>query len=186
MSVQNISVNKRSEATNTMATAAILIALGTVLRLITPSMGIKPDFMCVTMFVAITLSPTFRHTLTLGVVCGVIASLTTHFPAGQIPNIIDKIASAFFVMILFKFLYHKYPKVSLLTYGLIYFLGTLVSGLIFVYTAFLIGRLMGISANIALFSKGTLPMISAVVVPTAVANAFFGSLLTKVMLMIRK
>lgn len=73
-------------STKVLVTSAILMALGTVLHTIIPSVGIKPDFMLACMFVSLILTNTNKEMAVIGIVAGIITAMTTGFPAGQIPN----------------------------------------------------------------------------------------------------
>ena len=81
--------------TKDLALAAILLAIGLVLHSLVPPIfgGVKPDFLLATMVIAILSQPRLRNTLIIGAAAGLLAALTTGFPGGQIPNIIDKMAS---------------------------------------------------------------------------------------------
>lgn len=176
----------RSEKTNVLVTSAVLIALGAILHTVVPGIAIKPDFMLATMFVAITLCPNAKHTVGIGVVCGILAALTTNFPGGQIPSVLDKIISALAFMAIYRSLATNGKNLSLIQYAIIFFIGTVISGFVFVYTCFGLGKLMGLADTLAVFSNGAFALITAVVLPTAVANAFFGTLLTKVLNLVKK
>lgn len=114
--------------------AAILLSVGTVLHFITPPLlfGIKPDFLLVMTFAGIYISHDFKSTLVIGIAAGIIAALTTNFPMGQIPNILDKIISSLFIHQLFKMMDFNG---STLNMAIVNTLGTLVSGLIFLAAA---------------------------------------------------
>ena len=55
----------------------------------------KPDMMLLMMFLAIVLFPEKKNVLVVALGCGLLSALTTGFPGGQIPNIIDKLVTAF-------------------------------------------------------------------------------------------
>ncbi len=154
--------------TKDLALAAILLAIGLVLHSLVPPIfgGVKPDFLLATMVIAILSQPRLRNTLIIGAAAGLLAALTTGFPGGQIPNIIDKIASALLTLVLIKVTLSKH---SMLVLGLISGVITLFSGLVFLTSALLI---VGLPAPLS-----TLFVI--VVIPTAIANALSGAILFK-------
>lgn len=151
----------------TLTTSSLLLALGLLLHTITPPLlgGVKPDFLLASMFLAIALSPKASHTLAIGLAAGILAAMTTGFPGGQIPSILDKLVSAYFVYGLFTL----YKTSNNLIFSLITFLGTLISGLVFLLSAFV---LVGLPV-----SFGSLVLV--VVLPTACANAIVNLLLHK-------
>ena len=107
---------------------SLLLGAGFVLRLIIPGYGagMKPDVMLIMLFIIIFSKKEFSTTVTAGIVAGMIAALTTSFPAGQIPNIIDKPLTSIFVLALVKLFADKVP--SLVSLGVIGFIVTVVSG----------------------------------------------------------
>jgi len=155
--------------TKEIALAAILLAAGLVLHSVTPPIlgGVKPDFLLATMVIAILSQPKFRNTLLIGIVAGILAALTTGFPGGQIPNIIDKIASAFLTLALIRVSVKMHSMVVL---GLISGLVTIFSGFVFLSSALLI---VGLPAPLSV-------LFAVVVLPTAVANTISGAVLFKI------
>ena len=81
--------------TKNLVLMALLVGVGAALYVITPGMvqGMKPDFMLTMMFIGILLFPTFKETFLLAIATGVLSGLFTTFPAGFIPNVIDKASS---------------------------------------------------------------------------------------------
>ncbi len=143
----------------TLVFLSILVAIGAVLHAVIPGffLGMKPDMMLVMMFLGIILFPEKKNVLVLGIVTGFISGLTSSFPGGFIPNIIDKFFTAF---LFFALLQITKQSKSLIKYGIITALGTLISGFIFLGSAFLIVGLPG----------GFLVLFSAVVLPATVLN----------------
>ena len=139
---------------------SLLLGAGFVLRLIIPGYGagMKPDVMLIMLFIIIFMKREFSPTLAAGMVAGMIAALTTSFPAGQIPNIIDKSITSIFVLILVKMLADKAP--GFITLGAIGFVGTIFSGTVFLTTALV---LTGIPAPFMV-------LFTTVVVPAAIIN----------------
>jgi len=50
----------------------------------------KFDLLLTFMFIAIAINPTFKNTVLSGLLSGIITAMTTTFPGGQLPNLIDK------------------------------------------------------------------------------------------------
>jgi hypothetical protein len=157
--------------TKELALAAILLASGLVLHGIVPPIfgGVKPDFLLATMVIAILSQPKLKNTLLIGVVAGILAALTTGFPGGQIPNIIDKIASALFALLLIKLTLKIH---SMIVLGLISGVVTLFSGYVFLGSALI---LVGLPAPLSV-------LFVVVVLPTAIANTLSGAVLYKLYL----
>ncbi|MED3563495.1 tryptophan transporter, partial [Bacillus xiapuensis] len=94
--------------TKNLVALALLVGIGAVLHAVIPPifLGMKPDMMLLMMFLGIILFPEFKNVLLLALVTGIISALTTGFPGGQIPNIIDKLVTAFVFFGLFAALKH--------------------------------------------------------------------------------
>lgn len=121
--------------TKNMIITSILITIGLILHTVVPPVfgGIKPDFLLSFMFLAILLNPEKHNALSAGVLAGIMSALTTGFPGGQIPNIIDKVITS--VVIYYSISIgadFREKNTFLLGIG---FLGTLLSGLVFLSTA---------------------------------------------------
>ena len=73
--------------------SSLLLAIGLVLYQVTPPIlfGMKPDILLSMMFIAILVNKDYKMALLVGLAAGVLTAATTTFPAGQIPNIIDKL-----------------------------------------------------------------------------------------------
>ena len=72
---------------------ALLLAIGALLHQITPALGLpmQPDFSLIMLFVIILLnSKDYKTCLTAALLTGIFSAMTTKFPGGQLPNIIDK------------------------------------------------------------------------------------------------
>lgn len=146
--------------TKTLVTLAMLLGIGTVLHFIIPGffLGMKPDMMLLMMFLAIVLFPEKKNVLIVALGCGILSALTTGFPGGQIPNIIDKLVTAF----VFYFLIVAFKKFSNTVIGVAVFtvIGTLISGTVFLGSAYFISGLPG----------AFLGLIAAVVLPAMLLN----------------
>ena len=148
---------------------AILIAIGALLHQITPAIGLpmQPDFAIAMLFIIILLNRDYKTALTSSIIMGLITALTTKFPGGQIPNIIDKIITAHFIYFLYKTIGNKLNNTIKIIIALI--LGTLVSGLSFLGSASI---LVGLPAGFML-------LVSTVVIPAIIMNLFLGMILYK-------
>lgn len=155
--------------TKSLVLSAILLAMGTLLHYITPPLlfGMKPDFLLVMMFLCIIITKDFKSALIVSSGAGLIAAMTTGFPGGQIPSIIDKVATGLFIY----FLYAKVFKFELtnIRVGIINVLGTIISGLIFLA----IGLTM-----VGMLDK-FLIMAATIVLPTSLINTALGFVLYK-------
>ncbi|QHE60902.1 tryptophan transporter [Rossellomorea vietnamensis] len=147
--------------TKTLVSLSLLVGIGAVLHTVIPGifLGMKPDMMLTMMFLGIILFPAKKNVLLLGLLTGVISGLTTQFPGGFLPNLIDKPVTAFFFYGLF--LATKKITRSLLGASVLTAIGTLVSGSVFLLSAYVIVGLPG--AFFALFA--------AVVLPATLVNA---------------
>lgn len=117
--------------------SSVLLAVGLLLHQISPNFvfGMKPDFLLLMMFVSLAFVEDYKFVFVIGVISGILTALTTTFPGGQIPNFIDKIITAQFVYIFMKIFNIKLDgnKGVMITT----FLGTLVSGTVFLLLALL-------------------------------------------------
>ena len=83
---------------------AILIAIGALLHQITPALGLpmQPDFALAMLFIIIVINNDYKTTLISSIIIGILTALTTKFPGGQLPNIIDKVVTANVIYFIFK------------------------------------------------------------------------------------
>lgn len=156
--------------TKSLILSAILIAVGFVLHSVSPPIffGIKPDFLLACMFLAIAVNPHLKNVFATGIVAGFIAALTTGFPGGQIPSVLDKILSALAVYYLLILMTDRLTLTKqTIFFALITWIGTIISGTIFLGSAFVIA---GLPAPF-------LHLMAGIVLPTAIANSFFGALI---------
>lgn len=141
---------------------ALLLAIGYVLHQVVPGTigNMKFDLMLSFIFVALLISRDFKSAMLTALLGGFITALTTTFPGGQIANIVDKLITCFSVYIMIRlFDKLKFKQVST---GIIAFIGTLISGTTFLYTALV---LVGLPAPFSVLFAG-------IVLPTAVTNIF--------------
>ncbi len=143
-------------------TTALLIAIGYILHQVMPGTigNMKFDIMLSFIFVALLVNRDFKNAVLTGLLGGLITAMTTTFPGGQIPNLIDKFVTCMVVFALIK-LTDKLKFKQVVT-GAIAFLGTLVSGSTFLYSALL---LAGLPAPFMVLFLG-------IVLPTAATNIF--------------
>lgn len=140
--------------------SSLLLSIGLVLHQIVPPIlfGMKPDFLLSMMFIAIVLCDDYKLTLIVGLAAGILTAATTTFPGGQLPNIIDKFITSNLVYLLFRILKNKIN--SQLKISIVSFIGTLVSGSIFLGSAYILIGLPG----------PFLALILGVVIPATLFN----------------
>lgn len=165
--------------TNKLVLTSILLAIGTVLRITTPGIigGVKPDFLLALMFVTIIINNDLRYTIVIGIVSGLLAAMTTNFPGGQIPQLVDK----FFTSLLFYYLYRNTEKILndknlYIKTGTLFFIATLFSGGVFLLAALLT---FGLPNSIGV-------LFISIVLPTGLLNIIFGNFAYKLYLTIYK
>jgi hypothetical protein len=147
--------------------SALLLALGYILHQIMPGAigGMKFDVQLAMLFVIIAVNMDFKNTMVTALASGIITALTTTFPGGQLPNIIDKLITSFIVFYMFSFLSKHFSKqICIIVTGLV---GTVISGTVFLTSALLI---VGLPAPF-------LALFLTVVVPTALTNIVLTSVL---------
>ena len=120
---------------------ALLLAIGTILHLIIPGYGsgMKPDLLLSMLFIVLIVEKDVVPSAILaGILAGLLSALTTTFPGGQIPNIIDKMATTMIVFLLVRLFNGKVnSKIISFLVGVI---GTITSGLVFLGSAlFIVG-----------------------------------------------
>ncbi|MEH7012761.1 tryptophan transporter [Neobacillus niacini] len=143
--------------TKNLVVLALLAGIGVVLHTVMPAfLTIKPDMMLAMMFLGIILIPDFKSVMLLSLVTGGLSALTTGFPGGQLPNIIDKPITALVFFGLFLAL-GRYRS-SIISVAVLTAVGTLVSGTLFLGSAYFIVGLP--SSFTALFAAGVLPAIA--------------------------
>jgi hypothetical protein len=142
--------------TKNIVILALLAGIGVVLHTVMPAfLTIKPDMMLAMMFLGIVLIPEIKSVMLLAIVTGVLSALTTGFPGGQVPNIIDKPITALVFFGLYLAL-KKYQN-SIVSVGVLTAVGTLISGSVFLSAAYFLVGLPG--PFTALFMAGVLPAV---------------------------
>jgi hypothetical protein len=155
--------------------ASLLLAIGLILHYIIPGTlgSMKPDTFLSMMFIAILLCDNYKLTVLIGLTSGFLTALTTTFPGGQVPNIIDKLITAhavYFILLSIKNRFSNSVKIVVLSA-----IGTIISGSVFLSSA---SVLYGLPAPFSLLFIGVvLPAVIANTILAAVAyNAISASL----------
>ena len=94
--------------TKQLVTNSLLLAVGFLLHYVAPAIGLpmQIDFSLITLILIISLNKnSFSTCIASGVATGIFSGLTTKFPMGLVPNIIDKITTAIVVYLLIKLLH---------------------------------------------------------------------------------
>ena len=168
---------KTNMNTKKMVINALLLAIGAILHQITPALGLpmQPDFALAMLFIIMIINDNdYKTSLICAIITGVFTALTTKFPGGQLPNIIDKIVTVnvmFLVIIIINKISHltklntKLEKNILVL--LVFPIGTLVSGTTFLLSAKFI---VGLPASFSL-------LFVTVVIPALVINTIGGFIL---------
>lgn len=149
---------------------AILLAIGVILHVAAPSLGLpaQPDFAVAMLFIIMLLNKDYKTTIISGVIMGIFTALTTKTPGGQLPNVIDKIITCNLIYLVLIPLRDKVSK-NIQTI-VVLLLGTLVSGFTFLTSLSLI---YGIEGTVT-------AAIIAIVIPTALINVVVGLILYKI------
>jgi hypothetical protein len=145
---------------------SLLLAIGYIMHQVTPGAigSMKFDLLLSFLFVALLISGDLKSTILAGLLGGFIAAITTTFPGGQIANVVDKLVSslAFYFMMKASDRISGKTKFKQISTGIIAFIGTIISGTTFLYTALV---LTGLPAPFPVLFAG-------IVLPTAVTNIF--------------
>ena len=146
---------------------SLLLALGLLLHQLTPALGlpIQPDMALAMLFTIMIINKDdYKSCLLVGIVTGIFTAITTKFPGGQVPNIVDKIITTNIIFI-FMYIIYKLPiinklkesKQNLITAMIIFPIGTFISGAIFLLSAKVLVGLPG--SLTALFMVAVFPAI---------------------------
>ena len=157
---------------------ALLLAIGFLLHYVTPAIGLpmQIDFSLITLVLIINLNRnSFSTCIASGVATGIFSGITTKFPLGFIPNIIDKITAAIFVYLLIKLLDKTalHSKVKAIVVNAI---GTVISGTVFLVSALL---LTGLPAPFFV-------LFTTVVIPAIIINTVIGFLVNSICIKYRR
>jgi len=132
---------------------SLLLAIGLLLHQITPVIGlpIQPDVTLIMLFAIMIINKgDYKTSLTCGIVTGIFTALTTKFPGGQLPNVIDKVITTNIIYLIMYIMY-KLPYIKKFSSKVqdtivsivILPVGTLVSGTIFLLSALVLVGLPG-------------------------------------------
>ena len=158
--------------TKQLVTNSLLLAVGFLLHYVTPAIGLpmQIDFSLITLVLIINLNRnSFSTCLASGVATGIFSGITTKFPLGFIPNIIDKITTAIVVYLLIKLL-DKTALHSKIKAIVVNAVGTLISGVAFLVSALL---LTGLPAPFSL-------LFVTVVLPAIAVNTIVGFIVSNI------
>ena len=158
--------------TKQLVTNSLLLAVGFLLHYVTPAIGLpmQIDFSLITLILIINLNKnSFSTCIASGVATGIFSGITTKFPLGFIPNIIDKITTAIFVYLLIKLL-DKTALNNKIKAIVVNAIGTLVSGIVFLASALL---LTGLPAPFSV-------LFVTVVIPAIVVNTVIGFIVSNI------
>ena len=158
--------------TKQLTTNSLLLAVGFLLHYVTPAIGLpmQIDFSLITMILVINLNKNnLGSCIAAGIVTGIFSGITTKFPLGFIPNIIDKITTAIFVYLLLKLL-DKTALSSKIKTIVVNAVGTFVSGMVFLASALL---LTGLPAPFFV-------LFTTVVIPAIVVNTIVGFIVSNI------
>ncbi len=138
----------------------LLLAIGLILHYITPGFlgGMKFDFLLIFVFASILLNSKFNNVILTALLGGLLSAMTTTFPAGQIPNMIDKLVTCLVMYFVINFF--KNYGLNLISLGIIGALGTFISGMTFLTSALFI---TGLPAPMSV-------LVTGVVIPTMIVN----------------
>ena len=156
---------------------SLLLAVGFILHYVTPAIGsMQIDFSLITLILIITLN---RNSLTTciasGVATGIFAGLTTKFPMGLVPNIIDKLVTTIAVYLLIRLL-DKTSLSSKIKAVITNAVGTVISGTVFLGSALL---LTGLPAPFSV-------LFTTVVLPAIVVNTIAGFIINTICIKYRR
>ena len=157
---------------------ALLLAVGFILHYFTPAIGLpmQIDFSLITMILVITLNKnSFSTCVAGGIATGIFSGLTTKFPLGFIPNIIDKIVTTIAIYLLVKLL-DKTALNSKIKAIVVSAVGTLISGTVFLCSALL---LVGLPAPFSL-------LFVTVVIPATIVNTIAGFIINTICIKYRR
>ena len=164
--------------TKQLVTNSLLLAVGFLLHYVTPAIGLpmQIDFSLITLVLVINLNKNkFGTCVASGVATGIFSGLTTKFPFGLVPNILDKIVTAIAVYLLLKLLDKTalHNKIKAVITNAV---GTLVSGVVFLVSALL---LTGLPAPFSL-------LFVTVVIPATIVNTIAGFIINTICIKYRR
>ena len=164
--------------TKQLVTNSLLLSVGFLLHYITPTLGIpmQVDFSLITLILVINLNKNhFSTCMAAGIATGIFSGMTTKFPLGLIPNIIDKIVTTLVVYFLIKLLDKTalHNKIKAVITNAV---GTLISGTVFLVSALL---LVGLPTSFSV-------LFTTVVIPAIVVNTIAGFIINTICIKYRR
>lgn len=168
---------RTNNKTKMLTINAMLLAIGAILHQITPALGLpmQPDFALVMMIIIIVINKKdYKNILVSAIITGIFTAMTTKFPGGQLPNIVDKLITSQLVYILIcvldKIKVFNKGKQNYFITTIVLPIGTLISGVVFLLSAQVI---VGLPAPFII-------LFSTIVLPTVAINTVSGLALHKV------
>ena len=164
--------------TKQLVSNSLLLAVGFLLHYLTPAIGLpmQIDFSLITLVLVITFNRNSLNTcIASGLATGIFAGITSKFPMGLVPNIIDKIVTAIAVYLLIRLL-DKTTLSSKIKAVVVNAVGTLVSGTVFLCSALL---LVGLPAPFSL-------LFATVVLPATIVNTIAGFIINTICIKYRR
>ena len=164
--------------TKQLVTNALLLAVGFILHAVTPVLGLQmqPDFSLIALILIVVLNKNnFGSCVVAGIATGIFSGITSKFPMGLIPNIIDKIVTTIVVYFLVKLLDKTalHNKIKAIVVNAV---GTLISGTVFLVSALL---LVGLPAPISV-------LFTTVVIPATIVNTIAGFIINTICIKYRR
>lgn len=156
----------RSYKTKKLVINSLLLSIGFLLHYFMPALGLpmEIDFSLVTLVLIVSLNKDcFGTCLASGGATGILCGITSKFPMGLIPNIIDKLVTTVIVFALIRLLDKTKLSAKMKTI-VTNAVGTLVSGTVFLVSALLL---------VELPAPFTL-LFATVVIPATIANTIVG------------
>ena len=152
---------------------SILLGMGLLLHQITPALGlpIQPDIALTMLFTIMILNKgDYKSSLVAGIATGIFTALTTKFPAGQLPNIVDKVITVNLVYFIMAIIYNlpfikklNNKKQDNIVLTIILPLGTLISGCVFLGSAQILVGLPGSFTSLFMVAVAPAIVINLVV-----------------------
>lgn len=164
---------KKNINTQKMVINALLLAIGAILHQVTPALGLpmQPDFALSMLFVIMIINNNdYKTNIIAAIITGIFTALTTKFPGGQLPNIIDKLVTVNIMYLVLLFLNKTLDLIKLnnlkenLLVLITFPLGTLISGSTFLLSAKYIS---GLPADFSI-------LFITVVIPALLINTIGG------------
>lgn len=180
---------KKKKSTAILALTPVFIIIGQLLTTIIPRIGgiIRPDFSLIFLFLCIMIHPTFKQVIMASFLT---VTLSMLFGSGgnillEIPAIFDRLGAAILCLFLYRLLLKTSPKFHLVKISSLFFVSTLVSGVIYMTATYFLGSFLGLPELLILFKMG-LPFLVLTVLITALANYFLGALAYKTLANVSK